>query len=152
MSTFSWHLSANLVLAEGGDRVAANERRQAIWHTLCRCRHVTISYWAAEYKISRTTIGKDMLFHVLMSISIFTIVSSKWGRIEVSYDNDSTRRTDLRKSCTHAWRAAAFSNIGINKLREITNERNCDFVFFVGNKRLIKRKRFEQYLDRVFSL
>lgn len=23
--------------------------------------------------------------------------------------------------------AAAFSNIGINKLREITNERNCDF-------------------------
>ena len=25
--------------------------------------------------------------------------------------------------------AAAFSNIGINKLREITNERNCDFVF-----------------------
>lgn len=48
--------------------------------------------------------------------------------------------------------AAAFSNIGINKLREITNERNCDFVFFVGNKCLIKRKRFEQYLDRVFSL
>jgi hypothetical protein len=28
--------------------------------------------------------------------------------------------------------AAAFSNIGINQLREITNERNCDFVFFVG--------------------
>lgn len=48
--------------------------------------------------------------------------------------------------------AAAFSNIGINKLREITNENNCDFVFFVGHKRLIKRKRFEQYLDRVFSL
>ena len=48
--------------------------------------------------------------------------------------------------------AAAFSNIGINKLRELTNESNCDFVFFVGNKRLIKRKRFEQYLDRVFSL
>ena len=48
--------------------------------------------------------------------------------------------------------AAAYSNIGINKLREITNENCCDFVFFVGNKRLIKRKRFEQYLDRVFSL
>lgn len=48
--------------------------------------------------------------------------------------------------------AAAFSNIGFNKLREITNERNCDFVSFVANKRLIKCKRFEQYLDRVFSL
>ena len=40
--------------------MGANERRQAIWHTLCRCRHVTISYLAAEYKISRTTIVKDI--------------------------------------------------------------------------------------------
>ena len=46
--------------------------------------------------------------------------------------------------------AAAYSNIGINKLREITNERNCDFVFFVGNKRLIKRKRFGNTLTGYF--
>lgn len=43
--------------------------------------------------------------------------------------------------------AAAFSNIGINKLREITNSQSCPFVFYVGVKRLIKRKRFEAYLD-----
>ena len=39
--------------------------------------------------------------------------------------------------------AAALSNIGVNKLREMTNDEKCDFVLFVGNKRLIKRKRFE---------
>ena len=35
--------------------------------------------------------------------------------------------------------AAAYSGIGINKLREITNEDKCKFVLWVGNKRLIKR-------------
>lgn len=35
------------------------------------------------------------VFHVFMSILICTIVSTTWGRIEVSYDNDSTLRADL---------------------------------------------------------
>lgn len=39
--------------------------------------------------------------------------------------------------------AAAYSNIGVNKLREIMNEADCTFVLFVGNKRLIKRQIFE---------
>ena len=34
--------------------------------------------------------------------------------------------------------AAAYSGIGINKLREITNNDRCDFVLWVGTKRLIK--------------
>ena len=38
-------------------------------------------------------IQQEMLYHVF--ISIFTTFSSLWARIEVSYDNDSTRRTDL---------------------------------------------------------
>lgn len=37
--------------------------------------------------------------------------------------------------------AAAYSGIGINKLREITNEDKCKFVLWVGNKRLIKHHR-----------
>ena len=48
--------------------------------------------------------------------------------------------------------AAAFSNIGINKLREITNDSKCSFVFYVGTKRLIKRKRFEQYIDSLYTI
>lgn len=42
--------------------------------------------------------------------------------------------------------AAAYSGIGVNKLRELTNERNCRFVLWVGNKRLIKRRLFDQYI------
>ena len=32
--------------------------------------------------------------------------------------------------------AAAYSNIGLHKLREITNDEDCQFVLWVGNKRL----------------
>ena len=48
--------------------------------------------------------------------------------------------------------AAAYSGIGINKLREITNNDRCDFVLWVGTKRLIKRKQFEEYLSSQYSL
>lgn len=48
--------------------------------------------------------------------------------------------------------ASAYSGIGINKLRSITNERNCDFVLWVGAKRLIKRKLLDRYTERQFSI
>ena len=48
--------------------------------------------------------------------------------------------------------AAAYSGIGINKLREITNEKNCKFVLWVGNKRLIKRRLLDAYIEQVFSI
>lgn len=47
---------------------------------------------------------------------------------------------------------AAYSNIGINKLREITNENGCTFVLFCGNKRLIKRKLFDKYLEPLYTI
>ena len=48
--------------------------------------------------------------------------------------------------------AAAYSGIGINKLREITNEKSCRFVLWVGNKRLIKRRLFDQYIAQEYSI
>ena len=48
--------------------------------------------------------------------------------------------------------AAAYFNIGINNLREITDSGNCPFVLWVGNKRLIKRKKLDEYLDKTYSI
>lgn len=45
--------------------------------------------------------------------------------------------------------AAALFNIGINALREKTDEPNCKFVIFKGTQRLIKRKKFEEYLENI---
>ena len=48
--------------------------------------------------------------------------------------------------------AAAYFGIGMNKLRELTEEEQCKFVLFVGTKRLIKRRMFEQYLEHAYSI
>ena len=48
--------------------------------------------------------------------------------------------------------ASAYFGIGINKLREITNDNNCNFVLWIGSKRLIKRKLCETYLEKQFSI
>ena len=44
--------------------------------------------------------------------------------------------------------AASYSNIGINKLDSLLREPNCPFVMFVGTKKLVKRKAFEEFLAK----
>ena len=39
--------------------------------------------------------------------------------------------------------AALYSHIGINKLEEMLKVPNCPFVLYVGKKKLIKRREFE---------
>lgn len=48
--------------------------------------------------------------------------------------------------------AAEYSNIGVNKLREITNNPRCQFVMYVGKRRLIKRKEFEKYIAEAIEI
>ena len=43
--------------------------------------------------------------------------------------------------------AAEYSNIGINKMDSMLRSPNCPFVLFVGTKKLVKRKEFEQYIS-----
>ena len=49
--------------------------------------------------------------------------------------------------------AAAYFGIGINKLRDMTDSKECEkYVLWVGNRRLIKRKLFEAYLQSEYSI
>lgn len=48
--------------------------------------------------------------------------------------------------------AAAYSNIGINKIEELLKQPKCDFVLYVGNKKLEKRKEFEQYISKSLEI
>lgn len=43
--------------------------------------------------------------------------------------------------------ATELSNIGQNKLNKLLKTPNCPFVLYVGNKKLVKRKEFEQYIS-----
>ncbi len=48
--------------------------------------------------------------------------------------------------------AAAYSGIGRNKLRQLSDDDKCPFVLWVGSKRLIKRKKLDEYLGQMFSI
>lgn len=48
--------------------------------------------------------------------------------------------------------AAAYTGIGISKLRQMSDREDCTFVLWVGTKRLIKRKKFDEYIDRAYSV
>ena len=48
--------------------------------------------------------------------------------------------------------AVAYSGIGRGKLYDMTSQEDCPFVLWIGSKRLIKRKRLEDFLDKRYSI
>ena len=48
--------------------------------------------------------------------------------------------------------ASVYSGIGLNTIRDLTNDPNCDFVLWVGTHRLLKRKMFEQFIERTNAI
>lgn len=44
--------------------------------------------------------------------------------------------------------AAEYSNIGINKIDTMLKQPNCPFVLFVGTRKLVKRREFEEFIRR----
>jgi excisionase family DNA binding protein len=48
--------------------------------------------------------------------------------------------------------AAAYSNIGINKIDSMLRTPNCPFVLFVGKKKLVKRKEFEEFISSKLTI
>ncbi len=48
--------------------------------------------------------------------------------------------------------AAEYSRIGRNKLRQLSDDDRCPFVLWVGNKRLIKRRQLDEYMERMYSI
>ncbi len=48
--------------------------------------------------------------------------------------------------------AAAYSNIGIHRLYELTEQEDCPFVLWIGSRRVIKRKSFDEYIEKMGSV
>ena len=48
--------------------------------------------------------------------------------------------------------AADYSNIGQNKISELLKMPRCTFVLYVGRKKLIKRKEFEEFISKSVEL
>lgn len=48
--------------------------------------------------------------------------------------------------------AAAYSDIGINRIDAMLREEGCPFVLLVGAKKLVKRQAFEEFIANRFSV
>lgn len=48
--------------------------------------------------------------------------------------------------------AAAYSNIGINRIDSLARQPGCPFVLYVGRKKLIKREAFERFIRNAIEI
>lgn len=56
------------------------------------------------------------------------------------------------KPTLHIAEASAYSGIGTGKLYELTNPEDCPFVLWVGTRRMIKRRKFDEYIENAYSI
>ena len=100
----------------------------------------------------------------LVGLENINFLSSRWS-IVISHGyivrtNFITWEIAIMKKEVPVWEksnltlqeASAYFGVGINKLRELTDNENCHFVLWVGSKRLIKRKMFDEYLSKMYSI
>ncbi len=70
------------------------------------------------------------------------------------YKHDN-RKFDVRiseKPTLSVYEAAAYTGIGIQKLVRMSDDPMCNFVVFIGTKRMFKRKKLEEYLESKYSI
>lgn len=58
----------------------------------------------------------------------------------------------LHKSNLSIEEATAYTGISRDKLYEMTNREDCPFVLWIGNRRLIKRQVFDEYIAKMYSI
>lgn len=75
-----------------------------------------------------------------------------------NYNNNFTNESKIEKvrvaekAFLTLEEASQYFNIGKDKLRKLSDVKNCSFVLFNGSKRLINRKRLETFLEEAYSI
>ena len=98
---------------------------------------VTLDEMVYRLKLSKATISR-IVFKVKMKIERIDKMKQNvpvWEKITMTVEE-----------------AAEYSSIGINKIRELSNNPRCTFVVYVGSRRLIKRKEFEKFITENVEL
>lgn len=75
--------------------------------------------------------------------------AKKWRSEKDSHDYLEAAK---KKFGVTVYEAAAYSGIGADKLRELSDREDCEFVLWNGTKRLIKRKKLDEFLERAYSI
>ena len=99
--------------------------------------------------------------HTGGALGNLNLIGNVWGRkLALSAPAPGYKDMEVQVKEVPIWQksnltleeAAAYSGIGINKLRSMTDSDECKFVLWNGTKRLIKRRKLDEYLDKAFSI
>lgn len=74
------------------------------------------------------------------------IATMNESKIKARVRKKSVRVPIFRKVALTIKEAAAYSNIGMNRIDAMLRSPDCSFVLFVGKKKLVKRKEFEEFI------
>lgn len=118
------------------------------------------SYWANGRGTLKFYFGDKLNHTIGLSLYDFAASANNTEGCNVISHQDGIGRKAESSDFVPLWEkqhltiaeAAEYFGIGQNKIRALTETRNCNFVLFNGNKRLIKRKVFEKYLEGQYSL
>ena len=80
--------------------------------------------------------------------------------IEATMNNENAKESNLKKNDVRISEkvlltleeAAAYTGIGINKLRMLSEGENCPYVLWNGSKRLLKREKLRDFLVKEYSI
>lgn len=95
------------------------------------CKGTTLDEMVFKLKLSKATISRTV-FKIKTKIERIDKMKQNvpvWEKITMTIEE-----------------AAEYSSIGINKIRELSSDPRCNFVIYIGKKRLIKRKEFEKFI------
>ena len=71
----------------------------------------------------------------------------------VKEEDAKQQKVPLREKIMLTLREASqYTGIGQHKLCEMADNEDCDFILWVGRKRLFKRKKLEEFIEKAFSI
>ena len=81
-------------------------------------------------------------------------------KIETIISNEESKKSTAKKNEVRISEkvlltleeAAAYTGVGINKLRLLSESEKCSWVLWNGSKRLLKRERLRDFLIKEFSI
>ena len=105
--------------------------------------------WRTQYYIMKESIGGISTNYVYTDAWVLSKVKGWEYGYKESSDHFMFRTAE---AYLNAAEAAAYSGIGRNKLRELSQQKNCPFAVWLGGKLYIIREKLDDFTDKQFKI
>lgn len=130
------------------------ERIVRAYHRYCAQQNQTVTRIDPEI-VTSNVLGLQIAYHKLSRFGHVLGLTCMLP-VQIQVFDDREEKNNLvpvwERATITLEEAAAYTGIGVRKLREMTDEPTCDYVMWVGNRRMIKRRKLDEYLENAYSV